>query len=152
MHAVDSTPQITIPDIETALDLMGTVLVRDFMETPLDSMDGEEYLTPNEIIRDYPMRRILDRIATMAGVDLDKPMIELSGRIPTKICQDKNGDVKVFEALLERLSKDMIRSWCDQSMHAFQGRTANEMLEYEGGELKVIEYIREEAKRHGIEA
>lgn len=141
---------MSIPTLHMALDILGSVLVREFMETPLDSTDDGKYLTPNEIVLHFPMRRILDRIAGIVAVDLDAPMPELSGRIPNKVCQKDHGDVTVFEALLERLSKRLVTSWCDQSIHAFNGRTPNEMLEYEGGELKIIEHIELLAAEHDI--
>jgi hypothetical protein len=80
------------------------------------------------------------------SIDLNSPVGELLGRIPSELYRERDGEEKVFEAVLERFSRLLSKSWYEQSMGAFQGRTAKEVLEYEGGEAIVITHIQELAE------
>lgn len=133
--------------LSAAIDIMGSVLVRTWLDTPLYEFEDQ---TPNEVIRRVGGHRVVEQIATILGTDLDSPLPELSNRIPSQVYREEHGDVKVFEAMLDRFSRVLVRSWCEQSLEVFQGRTANEMMREEEGERQVIEHIAGLAEQHGI--
>ena len=132
-----------ITSLDQAHRVLRSTLLSDWMNNPLYEFDER---TPNQVVQGVGVHCIVEHVAMIMSIDLNSPMGELSGRIPSELYRERDGEEKVFWAVMERFSRLLSKSWYEQSMGAFQGRTAKEVLEYEGGEAIVITHIEELAE------
>lgn len=130
-----------IISLHQAYFILRSVLLSDWMNNPLEGGEGR---TPNEVIESEGLKPIIQRISEILHIDPENPVLqELSDPFPLELDRERDNDELVFEALIGRLGCLMARSWYEQSLNVFQGRTAKEVLRREGGEEVVVDQIRQ---------
>lgn len=129
---------MTIPTIEAGMDRIGTALTRQWIETSNEDLEG---MTPDQVIHTVGVHRVIELLVSMLDIEPDKPLNELQGRSVSDACGEVEGRIELFEKLLDRLSIELSRMWFDRPLDCFQGRTPNEVLEFENGEVEVLQVI-----------
>jgi len=120
--------------------ILRSALLSDWFNNPFEGIDGR---TPNEVVESEGLQPIIKRIAETLHIDLESPILEgLSPSFPLELGRERDSDELVFEALISRLSRLMARSWCEQSLNVFEGRTAREVLRSDGVEEVVVDQVR----------
>ena len=129
-----------IVSLHQAHFILRSALLSDWMNNPFEGVEGR---TPNEVIESEGVKPIIKRISEILHIDPENPILEeLSAPFPLELDRERDNDELVFEALIGRLGRLMARSWYEQSLNVFQGRTAKEVLRIEGGEEVVVDQIR----------
>lgn len=118
--------------------ILRSALLSDWMNNP-DEFGG---LAANDVIERGCLQKLNERISEILHIDLESSMSEVSDPFILELDRERINEELVFEALTGRLARLMARSWYEQSLSIFQGRTAKEVLRSEGGEDIVIEQIR----------
>lgn len=129
---------IMITTLVEARNVLSSVMMSDWLDNPDEGIEGEK---PSQIIDRVGCRPVIERIATVLGVEPDTPIGELGNQTPLELYQQLDGEDMLLEVLMMRLSHLLSRSWFQRSMDVFQGLTPNDVLESPGGKAAVIRQI-----------
>ena len=127
-----------ITTLAEARNVLSSTMMSDWLDNPDEGIGDEK---PSQIIDRVGYRPVIERIATILGIEPDTPIGELCDQTPSELYQQRDGEEMLLEVLMMHLSHLLSRSWFQRSTEAFQGLTPNEVLASRGGNAAVIRQI-----------